>query len=52
MPDKEAVIWLNAKEEFIQKLVNMNYNKEAMLQWEKVVIGNYKEASQKIRQIL
>ncbi|MBD0726449.1 hypothetical protein B6A10_14835 [Flavobacterium sp. L1I52] len=52
MPDKEAVIWLNAKEEIIQKLVNMNYNKEAMLQWEKVVIGNYKEASQKIRQIL
>ena len=52
MPDKEAVIWLNNKAEIVEKLTQTKPNVKIMLQWAAIVIGDYTEASKKIRKTL
>lgn len=50
MPGQDAVIWLNNKEEFVEKLMNGSYNTNDMLRWKETVIADYKNASWNIRQ--
>ncbi|RVT75898.1 UDP-glycosyltransferase [Flavobacterium sufflavum] len=50
MPSQDAVIWLNNKEEFVEKLTNSGYNTNEMLRWKETVIADYKNASCNIRQ--
>ena len=52
MPDKEAVIWLNNKAEIVEKLTQTKPNVKIMQQWAAIVIGDYMEASKKIRKTL
>lgn len=50
MPGQDAVIWLNNKEEFVEKLTNSGYSINNMLRWKETVIADYKNASCNIRQ--
>lgn len=52
MPSRDTVIWLNSKEEFVEKISNGEYNPDAMQRWKKIVIENYKDASAAIRKEL
>lgn len=52
MPNKEAVIWLNHKAEIVEKLTKDNYDTTSMQLWKNIVLGNYTEASKKIRETL
>ncbi|MDR6846428.1 CDP-glycerol glycerophosphotransferase family protein [Flavobacterium granuli] len=52
MPNGDAVIWLNNKEEIIEKLTNVAGNCFEMSQWEKIVLGDYKNASERIQQTI
>ncbi|CAM3615519.1 hypothetical protein FSS13T_22190 [Flavobacterium saliperosum S13] len=51
MPDKEAVIWLNHPNEIVAKLVQP-FNRNAMKQWEAVILADYQNASAAIRKQL
>ncbi|WP_316632880.1 CDP-glycerol glycerophosphotransferase family protein [uncultured Flavobacterium sp.] len=51
MPNKNAVIWLNKKEEIVDKItLKTNVNSD-MIEWRDIVIEDYKNASMKIQQI-
>lgn len=52
MPNKDAVIWLNNKEEIVEKLIKNNYKSSSMQLWKKIVLGDYTKASKKIRNTL
>ncbi|WP_396187066.1 hypothetical protein [Flavobacterium sp.] len=52
MPNKEAVIWLNNKAEIVEKLTKQNDQITSMQLWKKIVIGDYNEASKRIRRTL
>lgn len=52
MPNKEAVIWLNNKAEIVEKLTKNNYDTTSMQLWKNIVLGDYTEASKKIRNTL
>jgi hypothetical protein len=52
MPNKEAVIWLNNKTEIVEKLTKQNDQITSMQLWKKIVIGDYNEASKRIRRTL
>lgn len=52
MPNSNAVIWLNNKGEFVQKLTNVSHSNDDMLKWKEVVIADYKNASKSIRKKL
>lgn len=52
MPNEEAVIWLNHKTEIIEKLVRSEHKAVFMQQWASIVLGDYKEASKRIRKTL
>lgn len=52
MPGQDAVIWLNSKEEFVEKLTNNGYSINNMSRWKEIVIAYYKNASGNIRQKL
>ena len=52
MPNKEAVIWLNNKSEIVEKLIRSGHKSIFMQQWTSIVVGDNKEVSKKIRQIL
>jgi hypothetical protein len=52
MPTNEAVIWLNNKSEISNCLSTTKRNNDSMEQWKKIVIGEYQNASIKIRNIL
>ncbi|SHM60867.1 hypothetical protein [Flavobacterium saccharophilum] len=50
MPNKDAVIWLNKKEEIADKItIKPNINSE-MMAWKDVILGDYKNASSKMQQ--
>lgn len=52
MPNKDAVIWLNNKEEIIDKITqNVSFNLE-MNEWKNIILEDYKNASVKIQQLL
>lgn len=52
MPNRNAVIWLNAKEEIVDKLTqNLSFNLN-MTNWKNTVLEDYKTASEKIQQRL
>lgn len=52
MPNKDAVIWLNSKEEIIEKLTVKKEVSPEMLKWKETVLGDYKNASLKIKKKL
>lgn len=52
MPNKEAVIWLNNKNEIVEKLIRSDYKSIFMQQWASIVLGDYKAASKSIRKTL
>jgi hypothetical protein len=52
MPCSYAVIWLNSKEEFVEKITNREFDNVAVRRWKEIVIGDYKNASRIIRQKL
>jgi CDP-glycerol glycerophosphotransferase (TagB/SpsB family) len=52
MPNQNAVIWLNGKEEIVEKLTLKNSCSLDMIQWEKIVLEDYKNASFNIRKQL
>lgn len=45
MPSKNAVVWLNHKNEIANKLTELSYDSMAMAQWKSLVIGDYEIAS-------
>jgi len=52
IPNKDAVIWLNNKEEIIDKITqNVSFNL-VMNDWKNIILEDYKNASVKIHQIL
>lgn len=54
MPEKEAVLWLNDKEEIITKieLAILGGNTNAMSKWRDVVLGDFATTSLRIKQTL
>lgn len=52
MPNEEAVIWLNHKTEIVEKLIRREHKAIFMQQWAAIVIGDNKEVSKNIIQIL
>jgi hypothetical protein len=52
MPNEEAVIWINNKTEIVEKLIRSEHKAIFMQQWAAIVLGDYKEASIKIRKTL
>ncbi|MEC5166097.1 hypothetical protein RCH18_001832 [Flavobacterium sp. PL11] len=48
MPSKDAVIWLNNKNEIANKITKLSYDPAAMEQWKSIVIGDYEIASSTI----
>jgi hypothetical protein len=52
MPNEEAVIWLNNKTEIVEKLIRSEHKAIFMQQWAAIVLGDYKDASKKIRNTL
>jgi hypothetical protein len=52
MPNEEAVIWLNNKAEIVEKLVRTECDTTSMQEWSAIILGNYKEASKRIRKTL
>ena len=52
MPNKKAVIWLNSKEEISKKIVLETSQNAAMEEWKVKILGDYKNASNNIRQKL
>jgi hypothetical protein len=52
MPNEKAVIWLNNKTEIVEKLILTKHNATFMQQWKEIVLGDYKDASKKIKKNL
>jgi hypothetical protein len=52
MPSKAAVIWLNNKEEIVEKIINGVYDDTVVHRWKKNVIGDHKNVSILIREKL
>lgn len=48
MPDDDAVIWWNVKEELAELLINQNWNNHTMMRWKEIVLDDYSNASLKI----
>lgn len=51
MPSKSAVIWLNDKKDIIE-LLKIKSNYTDMRKWSEIVLGDYKNASEKIKNTL
>lgn len=49
MSDLDAVIWLNSKEEIVEKITFQKNCSAEMIKWKEVVLGNYKNSSRKIK---
>ncbi|PKB17472.1 hypothetical protein [Flavobacterium sp. 5] len=52
MPNKNAIIWLNSKDEIVEKLTLKKSCSLDMIQWKETVLEDYKKASIKIREQL
>jgi hypothetical protein len=48
MPNKETVIWLNNKEEIVDKIIKSEFDTTVIQRWKEIVIGDYKNASRAI----
>jgi hypothetical protein len=48
MPNKEAVIWLNNKEEIVEKIIKREFDTTVIQRWKEIVIGDHKNASRVI----
>lgn len=49
MPSHNAVIWLNGKEEIVEKVTNSEYDSNYMKLWKEIVIGDHLNASHSIK---
>lgn len=52
MPDQSAVIWLNSKQEIVEKVTLQKNCSPAMIEWKKIVLEDYENASMKIKEII
>lgn len=52
MPDQSAVIWLNNKQQIVEKLTLQKSCSPAMIEWKKIVLQDYQNASMKIKEII
>nr|WP_315155869.1 hypothetical protein [uncultured Flavobacterium sp.] len=52
MPNQNAVIWLNSKEEIIEKLTLQKKCSLDMIQWKEIVLEDYNKASGNIRETI
>lgn len=52
MPDKDAIIWLNNKAEIVQKLTLQKICSMQMIEWKRIVLEDYENASLKIKEII
>lgn len=52
MPDKSAVIWLNNKQEIVEKVTLQKNCSPPMIEWKKIVLQDYQNASMKIKEII
>lgn len=52
MKDLNAVIWLNNKEEIIDKIILKNDNYRDISEWTEIVLGDYKNASLNIQKAI
>jgi len=52
IPNKDAVIWLNSKDEIIEKLTIKKNNILEMIKWKEIVLGDHENASLKIQLII
>lgn len=52
IPNKDAVIWLNSKEEIVEKITLKRNNIMEMAKWKEIVLGDYVNASLKIQEII
>jgi len=52
IPNKDAVIWLNSKDEIIEKLTLKKDNILEMIKWKEIVLGDHENASLKIQLII
>jgi hypothetical protein len=48
MPNRDAIIWFNSKEEIIGKIAIMDFDNTVMQRWKETVIGDYKNSSRTI----
>ena len=51
MVDKNSVIWINNKNEIIDKVI-LNQSSDSLEKWKNVVLSNYKESSEKVKLVL
>jgi hypothetical protein len=49
MNNRNAVIWLNSKDEIISKLTKPNFNATAINNWKNIVLGDFTNASENIQ---
>lgn len=52
MPNRNAVIWLNSKEEISKKIILKMEQNTAMNEWKEKIIGDYKKAASNIRKTI
>lgn len=52
MPSNNTVIWLNSKEEIVEKITFKKNCSLDMIQWKELVLEDYKKASVNIREII
>ncbi|TDW47162.1 CDP-glycerol:poly(glycerophosphate) glycerophosphotransferase [Flavobacterium sp. 270] len=52
MPNNNTVVWLNSKEEIIEKVIIKKSCSLEMNQWKEIVLDDYKRASKKIQEII
>lgn len=52
MPDSDAVIWLNSKEEIVSKITFQKKCSASMLKWKDLVLEDYKNSSGKIQNVI
>lgn len=52
IPNIHTVIWLNSKEEIVEKLTFKKNCSLDMIQWKEIVLEDYKKASENIREII
>lgn len=51
MVDKNSVIWINNKNEIIDKVI-LNQSSDSLEKWKNVVLSDYREASEKVKLVL
>ncbi|AXB55351.1 UDP-glycosyltransferase [Flavobacterium fluviale] len=52
MPDSDAVIWLNSKEETVSKITFQKKCSTSMLKWKDLVLEDYENSSEKVQNVI